>query len=198
MDQAPKRAMKPLPEAEPQTSPLKRKHDGLSQLSKAAGPVTPGKPLGLRYSFVIRTPDGQEQEVDAATATLSSTPVQVTLETNRDGYIQVWQHVGETNTQLLLPLKESGHISMKIQAGQRQHLPLPADSGTVIVRFSPVPFGPISRQEAALLNRRSPNLIQESVTTPHSTGSQELATYVVSQDLSQTAEIAVDIIGNRQ
>jgi len=198
MDQAPKRAMKPLPEAEPQTSPLKRKHDGLSQLSKAAGPVTPGKPLGLRYSFVIRTPDGQEQEVDAATATLSSTPVQVTLETNRDGYIQVWQHVGETNTQLLLPLKESGHISMKIQAGQRQRLPLPADSGTVIVRFSPVPFGPISRQEAALLNRRSPNLIQESVTTPHSTGSQELATYVVSQDLSQTAEIAVDIIGNRQ
>ncbi len=192
--QTPERAMQPLAEAEPQTSPLKRKLDGLSQLSKTAGPVTPGKPLGLRYSFMIRTLDGQEQEVDAATATSSSTPVHATLETNRDGYIQVWRNVGSANTQLLLPLKESGHISMKVQAGQRQRLPLPADSGTVIVRFSPVPFGPISRQEAALLNRRSPNLIQESVTTPHSTGSQELATYVISQDLSQTAEIAVDIL----
>lgn len=198
MAQAQERTMKPLAEAEPQTSPLKRKLEGLSQLSKTAGPATPEKPLGLRYSFVIRTPDGQEQEVDATTATSSSTPVHMTIETNRDGYIQVWRNVGSTNTQLLLPLKESGHISMKIQAGQRQRLPLPADSGTIIVRFSPVPFGPISRQEAALLNRRSPNLIQESVTTPHSTGSQELATYVISQDLSPTAEIAVDIIGNRQ
>ncbi len=147
---------------------------------------------------MIRTPDGQEQEVDAATANSSSTPVQIMLETNRDGYIQVWRNVGSADTQLLLPLKESGHISMKIQAGQRQRLPLPSDSGTVIVRLSRVPFGPISRQEAALLNRRSPNLIQESVTTPHSTGSQEQATYVISQDPSQTGEIAVDIIGSRQ
>ena len=198
MAQPPERAMKPLAETEPQTSPFKRKLDGLSQLSKAAAPATPGKLLGLRYSFVIRTPDGQEQEVDAATATSSSTPVHITLETNRDGYIQVWHHVGETTAQLLLPLKESGHISMKIQAGQRQRLPLPADSGTVIVRFSPVPFGPISRQEAALLNRRSPNLLQESETSPSPTGSQEQATYVISHDISPTAEIAVDIIGNRQ
>ncbi len=198
MAQAQERAMKPLADAEPQTSPFKRKLDGLSQLSKAAAPATPGKLLGLRYSFVIRTPDGQEQEVDAATATLSATPVHITLETNRDGYIQVWHHVGETTAQLLLPLKESGHISMKIQAGQRQRLPLPANSETVIVRFSPVPFGPISRQEAALLNRRSPNLIQESVTTPHPAGSQERATYVVSQDPSSTAQIAVDILPTLQ
>jgi hypothetical protein len=198
MAQTPERAMNPLAEAEPQTSPLKRKLDGLSQLSKAVGTATPGKLLGLRYSFVIRTPDGQEQEVDAATATLSATPVHITLETNRDGYIQVWHHVGETTAQLLLPLKESGHISMKIQAGQRQRLPLPANSGTVIVRFSPVPFGPISRQEAALLNRRSPNLIQESVTTPHPAGSQERATYVVSQDPSSTSQIAVDILPTLQ
>ncbi len=198
MDQAPERAMKPLTKAEPQTSPFKRKLEGLSQLSKAAGPSTAFTPLGLRYSFVILTPDGQEQEIDAAAASTSSTPVQVTLETNRDGYLQVWKNVGSTNTQLLLPLKESGHISMKIRAEQRQRLLLPTDSGTVIVRFSSVPFGPISRQEAALLNRRSPNLIQESATTPHSTGSQELATYVVSQDPSPTAEIAVDIIGSRE
>ena len=196
--QAQERTMKPLAEAEPQTSPLKRKLEELSQLSKAAGPAIPGKPLGLRYSFVISTPDGQDQEIDAAAASRISTPVQLTIETNQDGYIQVWRNVGSANTQLLLPQKDSGHISQKIQAGQRQRLVLPADSGTVIVRLSRIPFGPISRQEAALLNRRSPNLLQESATTPHPTGSQELASYVISQDLSPTAEIAVDIIGNRQ
>lgn len=196
--QAQERTMKPLAEAELQTSPLKRKLEELSQLSKAAGPAIPGKPLGLRYSFVILTPDGQEQEVNAAAASTSSTPVQLTIETNQDGYIQVWRNVGSADTQLLLPLKESGHISMKIQTGQRQRLLLPANSGTVILRLSRVPFGPISRQEAALLNRRSPNLIQESVATPHPTGSQELATYVVSQDPSPTTQIAVDIIGSQQ
>ena len=196
--QAPERTVSPLAEAEPQARPFKRKLDGPSHLGNAADSIGPAKPLGLRYSFVSRTPDGPEQELNAATAASSSTPVQVTLETNRDGYIQVWSHVGSAKTQLLLPLKESGHISMKIQAGQRQRLPLPADSGTVIVRFSPAPFGPISRQEAALLNRRSPNLIQESVTTPHPTGSQERAIYVISQDPAPTAEIAVDIMGSRQ
>ena len=191
------RAMNAPAESEAPSNLFKRKLEGLSQLSKAAGSATPGKPLGLRYSFVVQNSDGQEQEVDAASAA-STTPVHITLEPNQDGYIQVWRNVGEANTQLLLPLKETGRISMKIQAGQRQRLPLPADSGTVVVRLSPVPFGPISRQEAALLTRRSPALIQESVSSSHPSGSPERATYVVSQDPSPTAEITVDITGNRQ
>jgi len=191
------RAMNAPAESEAPSNLFKRKMEGLSQLSKAAGSATPGKPLGLRYSFVVQNSDGQEQEVDAAAAA-RATPVHITLEPNQDAYIQVWRNVGEANTQLLLPLKETGRISMKIQSGQRQRLPLPADSGTVVVRLSPVPFGPISRQEAALLTRRSPALIHESVSSPHPAGSPERATYVVSQDPSPTAEITVDIIGNRQ
>ena len=198
MIQSSERAMNAPAESEAPSNSFKRKLEGLSPLSKAAAPATPDKPLGLRYSFVVQHSDGQEQELGAAAALTSSTPVQLTIETNQDGYIQVWQHVGSASTQLLLPQKDSGHISQKIQAGQRQRLILPADSGTVIVRLSRVPFGPISRQEAALLNRRSPNLIQESVTTPHPTGSLEQATYVISQDPSPTAEIAVDIMGSRQ
>lgn len=195
--QSNERAMNTPTESKEPSNLFKRKAEGLSQLSKAAGSTTPGKPLGLRYSFVVQNSDGQEQEVDAASAA-STTPVHITLEPNQDGYIQVWRNVGEANTQLLLPLKETGRISMKIQAGQRQRLPLPPDSGTVVVRLSPVPFGPISRQEAALLTRRSPALIQESVTPSQPSGSSERATYVVSQDSSPTAEITVDITGNRQ
>ncbi|MEQ1796026.1 MAG: hypothetical protein ABL970_17765 [Nitrospira sp.] len=192
------RAMKPSAESESQSNAFTRKLEGLSQLSKAASPATPIKQLGLRYSFVTQTADGQEQEIDAAAASNSSTPVHLTIEANQDGYIQVWQHVGSSNTQLLLPQKDSGHISLKIQAGQRQRLPLPADHGTVIVRLSRVPFGPISRQEAALLNRLYPTQRQESVTPSSPTPPQERATYVVSQDPSPTAQIAVDILLTRQ
>jgi len=194
MTQGNERAMKPPVESEGESNSFKRKLEGPSQLSKAAGSATSATSLGLRYSFVIQNDAGQEQEIDTASASKSTTPVQLTIEINQEGYIQVWKNVGSANTLLLLPQKDSGHISLKIHARQRQRLPLPANSGTVIIRLSRVPFGPISRQEAALLNRRSPNLIQESVATPHPTGSQEQATYVVSQDPSPTAQIAVDIL----
>ncbi|ULA63634.1 MAG: hypothetical protein LZF86_110333 [Nitrospira sp.] len=193
MLQTNERAMKPLGESAPQANASTRKLERLSPPSKAEGPVAPVKPLGLRYSLVTQNAEGQEQEIGATTAATRSTPMQLTLEANQDGYVQVWQHVGSTGTHLLLPQKDSGHISMKIRAGQRQRLPLPADSGTVIVRLSRVPFGPISRQEAALLDRFLPTQLQESGIFPSSAGSQEQATYVVSQDLSPTAQIAVDI-----
>ncbi|MCC6139189.1 MAG: hypothetical protein IT389_01075 [Nitrospira sp.] len=193
MPSAQERAMKPLGESTPQANAFRRKLDGLSPLNQAAGSAAPVKPLGLRYSLVTQKADGQEQELDATAAAKSSTLIQLTLEANQDGYMQIWRNVGSSNTQLLLPQKDSGHISQKIQAGQRQRLLVPAESGTVIVRLSRVPFGPISRQEAALLNRFSPNQLQESGTFPSPAGSQEQATYVVSQDLSPSAQIAVDI-----
>ena len=170
----------------------------LRDLGEAASPAAPVKPLGLRYSFVTQTADGQEQEIDEAAASKSSTPVRLTIEANQDGYIQIWQHVGSADTQLLLPQKDSGHISLKVSAGQRQRLPLPADHGTVILRLSRVPFGPISRQEAALLNRQYPNQFRESVAGTGSTGSQEQAIYVVSEDFAPTAQIAVDILPAQQ
>ncbi|MCS6292455.1 MAG: hypothetical protein H8J66_05220 [Nitrospira sp.] len=192
------RAMNAPAESETPSNPFKRKLEGLSQLSKAAGPSTASTPLGLRYSFVVQNSDGQEQEIDAAAASRNSTPVQLTIETNQDGYIQVWRNVESANTQLLLPQKTSGHISQKIQTGQRQRLVLPAESGTVIVRLSRIPFGPISRQEAALLNRVAPNQLRESVAASSPTDSQEQATYVVSQDPSPTAQITVDILLTRR
>jgi len=55
-----------------------------------------------------------------------------------------------------------------------------------------MPFGPVSRQEAIMLGRLSPGQIQETTT-----GKQELATYIVNQDPSITAQIAVEIIVDR-
>ncbi len=195
MAQENERAMKPLAESAPQAGRLERKMDQSALAGKAGGTATQLRPLGLRYSFIVRGSDGQEREVDVATASKSTESVRLTIEANQDAYLQVWQTTGSSTPRLLLPEKETGQISLKMTAGQRQHIALPMESGpvTLTARLSRVPFGPITRQETAMSDRLSPNQFQESFTASGPTGSQEHATYVVNQDPSTTAQIAVDI-----
>jgi hypothetical protein len=199
MAQEKERAMKPPAESAPQAGRLERIMDQFTLAGKAGGTATQFRPLGLRYSFVVRGTDGQEQEVDAATASKSVQPAFLTVEANQDAYLQVWQTVGSSTPQLLWPEKETGQISLKMTAGQRQRIPLPMESGPVplTARLSRVPFGPITRQEVTMSDRLSPTQIQESFTASGPTGSHERATYVVNQDPSTTAQIAVDITLDR-
>jgi hypothetical protein len=196
---AKEQAMKPLAKSAPQANRPERPLEGLSQLGKAAGTATQLRPLGLRYSFVVRGTDGQEREVVEATASKSIQSVFLTVEANQDAYLQVWKAVGSSAPQLLWPEKETGQISLKITAGQRQHIPLPMESGpvTLTAHLSRVPSGPITRQEAAMFDRLSSNQLQESITPSGAAGSQERATYVVNQDPSTTVQIAVDITLSR-
>jgi hypothetical protein len=188
-------AMKPLAESAPQANRPERPAEGLSQLGKTAGMVTQLRPLGLRYSFVVRGTDGPEREVDEATASKSVRPVFLTVGTNQDAYLQIWKAVGSSTPQLLWPEKETGQISLKITARQRQYISLPMESGpvTLTVRLSRVPPGPTTRHEGATFDRLSLNQLQESITVSNQPGSKERATYVVKQDPSTTAQIAVDI-----
>jgi hypothetical protein len=192
-------AMKPLAESAPQANRPERPVEGLSQLGNAAGTAAQFRPLGLRYSFVVRGTDGQEREVDVATAAKSIQPVFFTVETNQDAYLQVWKTVGSSTPQLLWPEKETGEISLKITAGQRQLIPLPMESKpvTLTASLSRVLSGPITKQAAAMFDRLSPNQLQESITASGAAGSQERATYAVNQDPSTTAQIAVVITLSR-
>ncbi len=189
------RAMKPLAESAPQANRLGRPLEGVSQLGKAAGTATQLRPLGLRYSFIVRGTDGQEREVDAAAAAKSIEPARLTVEANQVAYLQVWKTTGSSTPQLLWPEKETGQIALKIPAGQRQHILLPIESGpvTLTARLSRAPFGPIIREEAAMFDRLSPNQLKETFTPSGAAGSKERATYVVNQDPSTTAQIAVDM-----
>ena len=137
--------------------------------------------------------------MDAATAAKNIQPIFLTVEANQDAYLQVWKTVGSSTPQLQWPEKETGQISLKMTAGQRQHIALPMKRGpiTLIARLSRAPFGPITSQEADIFARPSPSQLQESIIASNQTGSQEHATYVVNQDLSTTAQIAVDIILGR-
>ena len=187
--------MKPPAESAPQANRLERKMDQFALAGKTGGTASQLRPLGLRYSFVVHGTDGQEREVDAATASKNIEPVFLTVEANQDAYLQVWKTVDSSTPQLLLPEKETGQISLKMTAGQRQHIPLSIKSGpiTLTARLSRVPFSPITKQEAAMSDRFSPNQLQESFTASGPTGSQEQATYVVNQDPSTTTQLAVDI-----
>jgi hypothetical protein len=189
------RAMKPLIGSAPQAIRSEQKSDEIAAAGKAAGAATQLKPLGLRYSFVVRGNDGQDREVDAMTASKSTEPVGLVVEANQDSYLQIWKTAGSSTPQLLFPEKESGQISAKLLAGQRQQISLSADSGpiTLTTRLSRVPFGPITRQEAAMFDRLSHDQLQETITARGAAGSQEEATYVVSRDSTPAAQLSVAI-----
>ena len=189
-------AMKLLAESASRANRPERPLEGLSQLGKAAGTAAQLKPLGLRYSFVVRGTDGQEREVDAATAAKSMQPVFLSVEANQDGYLQVWKTSGSSTPRLLWPEKETGQIALKMIAGRRQQIPLPMESRpiTLTVRLSRVLPEPITKEEAVMPDRLSPTQLQESTTPSNRPGFQEHAAYVVNQDLSIAAQIAVDII----
>ena len=187
--------LKSLSESESQANRPERKLERFSGMMKAGGAAAQLKPLGLRYSFIVRRNDGQEQEVDAATAANSTEPVRLTVEANQDAYLQIWKTVGSSTPQLLFPEKDSGQISVKILAGQRQHIPLPTDSGAVILiaRLSRAPFGPITRQEAGMLDLLPANQLQESISPAEPNATQEQATYVVNKNPSPTVQLVVEI-----
>jgi len=189
------RAMKPPIESTPQANRPEQKTDEIVAAGKAAGTATRLKPLGLRYSFVVRGKDGQDREVDAMTASKSTEPVGLMVEANQESYLQIWKTVGSSTPQLLLPEKTTGQISLRIAAEQRKQIPLPADSGavTLTARLSRVPFGPVTRQEAAMFDRLSHDQLQETFTASGTADSQEEATYVVSRDPSPTAQLSVAI-----
>jgi len=192
-------AMKPLVELAPQANRLERKSEGLSQLGKAAGTAAQLRPLGLRYSFVVRGTDGQEREVDAVMALKSTEPVHLAVEANQDAYLQIWITADSSTPQLLWPEKESGQTSLKIIAGQRQYIPLSIGSGptTLTARLSRVPSESITKQETGMLDQLSRNQLQEYITASNRTGSQERATYVVNPDPSTAAQVAVNITLSR-
>jgi hypothetical protein len=189
-------AMKPLAKSAPQANRPERPLEGLSQLGRAAGTAGQLKPLGLRYSFVVRGTDGQEREMGMEAASKSTEPVFLTMEANQDAYLQVWKTVGSSTPQLLWPGKETGQVSLKMTAGRRQHITLPMESGptTYTARLSQVPHEPTMKQEAAMYDRLSSNQLQERIAPSGTDGSQEHATYIVNQDSSATAHIIVEML----
>ena len=177
--------------------PPQRSARALFYGQESARSASQAKPLGLRYSFVTNGIDGRSQEVTAAMAARSRDPIRITVEATQEAYVQLLQNLGSAGTRLWWPPQETGKISLKLQAGKRTEIPMPppAENGliTLIIRLSSKPFGPLTMQEVGMLDRFSANLIIETVSADMTTGVEEQATYVVSQDPSTSAQLAVEI-----
>jgi len=161
--------------------------------------ITPSGPLGLRYSFVLHGTDGSPQEVEAATALNSLKPVSLTVETNQDAYLQIWKIEPSSAPDLLFPERQTDQISFKITAGHRHLIPLSAEARTVglTARLSRAPLGPLSVQDASLLEQASPDQVQESTASGGTSDSREHATYVVNQNLDESAQMWVSVLPGR-
>ena len=149
--------------------------------------TAPGRPLALRYAFVIRSEEAAEREVTAAAAASETGPVVFRIETNQETYVQIWASAGELLPELLLPSKETGRISLKTAGGQRQAIVVPPERDRLTVRVARSPFGPITRQEVVMAGRA----VGEQL-TEHTSGKDEEATYVANPDPS-AQELAVDV-----
>lgn len=164
---------------------------------ESGGTGPQAKPWGLRYSFVAIDADGRAEELTAAMAARSREPVRITVEATQESYVQLLQNLGSAGTRLWWPPQETGKISLKLQARTRSEIPMPppAENGriTLIIRLSSKPFGPLTMQEVGMLDRFSANLLTETVSPGMTAGTQEQATYVVSQDPSTSAQLAVEI-----
>ena len=192
-------AMKPSAESAPQSYRFEQKQEGVVRSGKAVGTAAQLKPLGLRYSLVVHGPDGQEREVDIVTALKSIQPVFLALEANQDTYLQVWETGGSSMPRLLWPEKVTGQTALRVNARQRQLVPLSMESESIVLtaRLSLAPPEPITGKEAGVGDRLSLNQVQESITGSNRASPQERATYVVNPELSPLAQVTVDIIFSR-
>jgi len=188
-------AMKPLAGSAPQHFGYERKQEGVLQPGKAGGTAAQVRPLGLRYSFVIHEPDGQEREVDVATASKSTQPMFLAVEANQDTYLQIWDTGDSSMPRLLWPEQVTGQTALRVTARHRQLVPLSMERGiTLTARLSLAPPEPVTGKEAGKVDRLSLlNQIQESISANNLPGSQERATYVVNPEPSTVAQVVVDI-----
>ena len=179
-------------ESAPQANRPERKPDRLAAFGKAI----PFKPLGLRYSFIVRGADGHEREVDKTTAAGSAAQAELTVEANQDAYLQILKTVGGAPSQIFYP-QSVGESSPTIAAGKRYEVPLPAltesEATTLTIWLSRKPLLEVQKQEAGSAIRLSSTQLVEPITPGGSTDSQEQATYIVTTAPSTNAQIVVDI-----
>ncbi len=190
------RAMESRAKSTPQADRVETKTERLATPGKAAGSTAQLKPLGLRYSFVVRGTDGEDREVDAAVALKSSRQARLTVEANQSAYLQMLKTVGTAPSQVFYP-RGGGQTSLPLTAGKRYEIPLPTpaerEPATLTVRLSRGPLQEVERQETGSAAQPSLDQLIESVTPTGTMISGEYATYIVNQNPSSSAKIVVDI-----
>ncbi|MDH5640389.1 MAG: hypothetical protein OEY28_03770 [Nitrospira sp.] len=179
-------SLESMAESMPQPRKQKQSNALSSQRDLATETVGSAKPLGLRHSFMIQGPDGQNHEIRASAAPGQNRPIFLSVEVNQDAYIQVWITGASDTPTLLLPPKDHGATALKLFAGQRPSVLLPTTGQplTITARISRIPLGPSLEADSAFKTRPGLHMLQETVTAIPGSSHQEEAIYTVNQETS--------------
>jgi hypothetical protein len=173
------RSEKPMLESNQRSPHVERKNQQFAA-GKINGPGTSIQPLGIRYSLKA---DGTPRRSHERPAGSTDQPQRITLtiESNRDGYLQVWEQMETSPPHLLFPIDQNGQTPSKLAAHERVKLSLQITLDTLMIRFSHTSS---NSPKPLMHDRSSQNQLQEAVASDGVNGTPEQATYVVNQDPS--------------
>ena len=157
---------------------------GASVAGKPAKVTGVTRPLGIRYNLMAGGGIERPRRDRDAGATNQAGSIELMIDVNQDGYLQVWGEAESLRHHLLFPIPEDEQLSSQLLAHQRRTIPVAAGYGAIILRFSRIPFDSSTKKAIVLSGRSSLGQLQESVTTDEVPGFHEQTTYVVNQDLS--------------
>ena len=152
---------------------------------------SPLQPLGIRYSLTPREQAQHSQDGATDTATPKA-PVELTVESNQDGFLQVWNQDGSSNPQLLFPIAETDRPRSKLTAHTPLTISVPPTPDMLVIRFSRTDIVPSATFDKTLLNDSPRPQLRESVLTDEISNGLPPIHYVVNQDPS-LSEIIVHI-----
>jgi hypothetical protein len=181
--------------------------NGFGKLGALSLPTT--RPLGLRYSLILRGPEGRDIEADRTTAFTDRDEPRLTIETNTRGYLFVWHEPGPGLATLLFPRPplpsstEKQNGSAEVQSGTRYVIPLHTGSklqdtarrGRLLILFSREPGMDLTNLASVVEHSKpaSESPLMEQVDPTQSGSPNERAVYVVNPDPSQAARLIVTI-----
>lgn len=151
------------------------------------------QPVGIRYSLAVS--EQSEQTQDGAID--RDVPLALTIESNQDGYLQLWKQVDTTQSQLLFPSSEAEQLRSKLAAHTPVTISVPSMPGRLTIRFSRTSAIPSATFDNTLLNNSAPDQLRESVLTDDLSSFPPPIHYIVNQDPSRS-EIVVHISPSQQ
>ncbi|MFO0779366.1 MAG: hypothetical protein U0223_17375 [Nitrospira sp.] len=159
-------------------------------MAKSKRPA-PHQPAGIRYSVSHKEQPEHYQDgaMDAATHAVS---LELTVESNQDGYLQLWKHDGASNLQLLFPISETERPHAKLTAHTPLTISVPSTPDMLVIRFSRTDTIPSANFDRTLLDDSTRHYLRESVMTDETSNFPSSTHYVVNQDPS-LSEILVYI-----
>lgn len=159
-------------------------------MTKSKRPA-PHQPAGIRYS--VSHKEQPERYQDSAIETAPQVvSLKLTIESNQDGYLQLWKHDGSSNPQLLFPISEAEQPSSKLTAHTPLTISVPSTPDMLVIRFSRTDRVPSATFDSTLLDDSTRHYLRESVMTDETSGFPSPIHYIVNQDPS-LSEIVVQI-----